>query len=704
MIPSRILSNGQEAAIPHATATTGTLTVERRMVMSRFDDGSHKVRPMWPTHPTKGVVMSRIQIGLLALMLPLLLGVPARAELPPLVPRQVLFSNPVQTLPEISPDGTRLAYLAPDKNGTMQVWVQTLGKEDARQVTSDQHGIFALVANGFRSYYWSYKPDTLLYLQDNEGDENWHVFAVDLARGTTRDLTNLPANHPLRAEVVGLDPNFPNELLVGLNLDDVRVLDVYRIDLTTGKAILDTKNPGNVLTWGIDPNFQVRASLGTTPDGGRELRYRPEVQSAWQTVLRWGPDDADGKLVGFTADGKGLWLSSSENRDTLGVVRLDLATGKEALIAAQEGTDADYILFNPVTHTVEAVVFNRERNQWKAIDPTIAGDLAVLEQAGKGEFAVASRDRAARKWVVAYESDVEPSNYSLYDRETKTLTPLFASRPALAKYQLAPMKPVVIQSRDGLELVSYLTLPVGVEGKQLPMVVLVHGGPWLRDRWGFNEEAQWLANRGYAVLQVNFRASSGFGKQFLHAGDREWGGKMHNDLIDAVAWAVREGIADPKRVAIYGASYGGYAALVGATFTPDVFACAVDIVGPSNLVTFMNSFPPYWETEKEWFSLRIGDPQDEAFLKSRSPLFKVDQIKIPLLVVQGANDPRVPKAEAEQIVAAMRQAGKPVTYLLFADEGHAITRAENRMRLYTEAEAFLAAYLGGRSETATSTP
>jgi dipeptidyl aminopeptidase/acylaminoacyl peptidase len=650
------------------------------------------------------MVMTRIPIGLFALVLPLLLGVPARAEPPALIPRQVIFGNPVQTSPEISPDGTRLAYLAPDKNGKVQVWVQTLGKDDAKQVTSEERGIFTL-AVVLRSYYWTYKPDTLLYLQDNDGDENWHVFAVDLARGTTRDLTNLPANHPLRAEVLGLDPNFPNELLVGLNLDDVRVLDVYRIDLSTGKATLDTKNPGTVLTWGIDPKFQVRASLGTTPDGGRELRYRPDVQSAWQTVLRWGPDDAEGKLVGFTADGKGLWLASSENRDTLGIVRLDLATGKEALIAAEEGVDAGDVLFNPVTHTVGAVAFNRERTTWKVIDPTMAGDLAVLEQAGKGEFAVASRDRASRKWVVAYESDVEPSNYSLYDRETKTLTPLFASRPALAKYQLAPMKPVIIQSRDGLDLVSYLTLPVGVEGKQLPMVVRVHGGPWWRDKWGYSAEAQWLANRGYAVLQVNFRGSTGFGKQFLYAGDREWGGKMHDDLIDAVAWAVKEGIADPKRVGIYGTSYGGYAALVGATFTPDVFACAVDIVGPSNLVTFLNSLPPYWEAEKEWFSLRMGDPQtEEAFLKSRSPLFKVDQIQIPLLIAQGGNDPRVPKAEAEQIVAAMRQAGKPVTYLLFPDEGHFISRAENRMRLYTEAEAFLAKYLGGRSEAGTSTP
>jgi dipeptidyl aminopeptidase/acylaminoacyl peptidase len=653
------------------------------------------------------MVMSRIPIGLFALMLPLLLGVPARAELPPLIPRQVLFGSPVKARPEISPDGKRLAYLAPDKNNALQLWVQTLGKDDARQVTTDERGIVALSAfrsedAGFRSYYWTYQPDTPFYLQDNDGDENWHIYAVDVARGKTRDLTNMPARHPLRAEVLGMDPNFPNELLVGLNVDDVRVPDVYRIDLTTGKATLDTKNPGNVLTWGIDPKFQVRAFLGTTPDGGREVRWRPDGKSDWKTALKWGPEDAEGKLVGFTPDGKGLWLISSENRDTLGVVRLDLETGKQETIAAEEGVDAGDILFNPVTHVFEAVAFNRERNRWKAIDPKIAGDLEALEQGARGELLVVSRDRASRKWVVAVEGDVEPLNYTLYDRETKKRTHLFASQPALAKYRLAPMKPVTIRSRDGLDLVSYLTLPVGVEGKQLPMVLRLHGGPWLRDKWGFHEEAQWLANRGYAVLQVNFRGSTGFGKKFLHAGYREWGGRMHDDLIDAVDWAVKEGIADPKRVAIYGGSYGGYAALVGAAFTPEVFACAVDVAGISNLLTLLNSLPPYWEANKKMYALRIGDPEkEEAFLKSRSPLFKVDQIKIPLLIAQGGNDPRVPKAEAEQIVAAMKKAGKPVTYLLFPDEGHGLSRPENRMKLYTEAEAFLAEHLGGRDESAT---
>jgi enterochelin esterase-like enzyme len=300
--------------------------------------------------------------------------------------------------------------------------------------------------------------------------------------------------------------------------------------------------------------------------------------------------------------------------------------------------------------------------------------------------------------VVAYSADLTPTDYYLYDRKSQKLTHLFAARPELAKYKLAPMQPVTIRSRDGLELVCYLTLPVGVEPKNLPLVLMVHGGPWARDHWGYDSSAQWLANRGYAVLQVNYRGSSGFGKKFLHAGDREWAGKMHDDLIDAVNWAVKQGYADPKRVAIYGGSYGGYAALVGATFTPDVFRCAVDVVGPSNLITMWNSIPPYWEPYRKLIAQRVGE--DEAFLKSRSPLFKADQIKIPLLIAQGANDPRVKQAESEQIVEAVRKAGKPVEYLLFSDEGHGFARPENRLKFYGAMEQFLVKHLpGGRAES-----
>jgi dipeptidyl aminopeptidase/acylaminoacyl peptidase len=633
--------------------------------------------------------MSRVILFILALAFLVSTALETRAELPPLIPRKVLFGNPVKASPAVAPDGKRLAFLAPDKKDVLQVWVQTIGKDDAKQVTADKK-------RGIRTFFWAYAPDTLLYLQDADGDENWHIYSVNLADGVVRDLTPFQG---ARAELVGIDRNFPGEILVGLNLTNKRVHDVYRIDLANGAVNLDTKNPGDVVGWEADPKFKIRGAEAATPDGGMEVRYRVDEKSPWKTAVKWGPDDADGRIIGFTADGKGLWLKTSEKRDTLSVVKRDLDGGKEEVIASDPGADAGSVIFNPLTHEVQAVAFNRERNQWKVIDPKIADDLRALEKGAAGEPSVVSRDRNLQTWVVAYDGDLQPANYYLYDRETKKLTHLFEARPELVKYKLAPMKPVTIKSRDGMELVSFLTLPVGIDAKKLPLVLMVHGGPWARDAWGFNGQAQWLANRGYAVLSVNYRGSTGFGKKFLHAGDREWAAKMHDDLIDAVNWAVKEGIADPKKVAIYGGSYGGYAALVGATFTPDVFACAIDVVGPSNLVTLLKSIPPYWEPMKKLFSVRVGDiDKEEEFLKSRSPLFKADKIKIPLLIAQGANDPRVKQAESEQIVEAMKKAGKPVEYLLFPDEGHGFARPENRLKFYAAAEAFLAKYLGGRAE------
>lgn len=609
-----------------------------------------------------------------------------RGELPPLIPRKILFGNPVKAAAQISPDGKLLAYIAPDDKDVLQVWVQTIGKEDARKLTADKK-------RGIRIFQWTYAPSTLLYQQDNDGDENYHIYSVNLDTNVVRDLTPFQG---VRAEVTDLDRHFPNELLAGMNLTDRRVFDVYRIDLTTGAVVLDTKNPGDVIGWETDPKFRIRGAQAPTPDGGMELRYRDDDKSEWKKLLKWGPDDMDGGVVAFTKDGQSLWMRTSEGRDTLSLVKRDIKTGKEQLIASNPGADVGGIIFNPITYEVEAVAFNRERVQWTAIDPKIKDDLEALKKGAPGEFSVVSRDRDLKTWVVAYSSDVRTTDYYLYDRPTKKLTFLFNVQPALAKFEMAAMKPVVIKSRDGLELVSYLTLPVGIEQKKLPFVLMVHGGPWARDAWGFNGQAQWLANRGYGVLSVNYRGSTGFGKKFLHAGDREWAGKMHDDLVDAVQWLVKEGYADPKRVAIYGGSYGGYAALVGATFTPDLFACAIDVVGPSNLITLLKSVPPYWEPMKKLFAMRVGDlEKEEEFLKSRSPLFKADQIKIPLLIAQGANDPRVKQAEAEQIVAAVKKAGKPVEYLLFPDEGHGFARPENRLKFYAAAEVFLAKHLGG---------
>jgi dipeptidyl aminopeptidase/acylaminoacyl peptidase len=635
--------------------------------------------------------MLRSVLFLALLMLLLSPVAMARAAEPPLIPRKVLFGNPTKSSPEIAPDGKHLSYLAPDERNVLQVWVRTVGKDDDHKVTDDKK-------RGIRIHFWAFAPNALLYLQDHDGDENFHLYAVDVESAKTRDLTPFPG---VRAEVTGLDRHHPDEVLVSLNRRDPRLFDVYRLDLKTGEVKLDTKNPGNVLDWEADPDFHIRAAQAATPDGGSEILWRPDEKAEWKTAVKWGPEDADGRVIGFTADGKALWLESSEGRDTLALVRHNLETGNEEVIASDPRADAGATIFNPLTHTVEAVAFNRERVHWKALDPKVGEDLEALKKAAPGEPAVISQDRDLKTWVVSYMSDLRSTEYYLFDRTDRKATRLFSARPELDRYTLSPMKPVTIKSRDGLALVCYLTLPAGKEAKDLPMVLDVHGGPWARDSWGFNPEAQWLANRGYAVLEVNYRGSTGFGKKFLHAGDRQWAGKMHDDLIDAVDWAIKEGYADAKKVAIYGGSYGGYAALVGATFTPDKFACAVDIVGPSNLLTLLRSIPPYWEPMRRMMAVRIGDlDKDEAFLKSISPLFKADRIKIPVLIAQGANDPRVKRAESEQIVAAMKKAGLKPEYLVFADEGHGFARPENRLKFYAAAEAFLAEHLGGRAEPA----
>ncbi len=630
--------------------------------------------------------MFRFTAFLAALAVPLLSTLSIRAELPPLIPRKVLFGNPTKANPLISPDGKHLSFLAPDKNDVLQVWVQSVGKDDARQVTADKK-------RGIRIYLWSYAPDVLLYMQDNDGDENYHLYSVDLKENVVRDLTPFQG---VRAQPIQASPERPNEILVGMNLKDRRWFDVYRIDLTTGAVVLDTKNPGDVASWVADTHLTVRGAQAARRDGGVEVRIRDDDKADWKKLLTWRPDDSDSQVIGFSKDGDALWLLSNAGRDTLSLIHKNLATGAETVLASQDGVDASALLMHPTKHIPVAVGFNRERLTWKVVADLVADDFHELTKGDRGELSVVSTDLNFKTWVVAYARDVKPVDYYLYDRATKKLTHLFASQPELDKYKLALMKPVTIKSRDGLDLVSYLTLPVGVEAKKLPLVLMVHGGPWGRDTWGYNATAQWLANRGYAVLSVNYRASTGFGKKFVAAGNREWAGKMHNDLLDAVKWAVKEGIADEKRVAIFGISYGGYAALVGASFTPDVFCCAVDVVGPSNLVTLMKTIPPYWEPIKRRFAVRIGDVEtEEEFLKSRSPLYKAEQIKIPLLIGQGANDPRVKPAESEQIVAAVRKAGKPVEYIVFADEGHGFARPENRMKFNAIMEAFLAKHLGG---------
>jgi dipeptidyl aminopeptidase/acylaminoacyl peptidase len=609
-------------------------------------------------------------------------------ETVPLVPREVLFGNPERTSPRISPDGARLAYIAPVE-GVLNVWVGEVGSEDFRPVTNDTD-------RGIRAYFWAHDNRHLLYVQDKGGDENWRLYDVDLETGATRDLTPFDG---VQAQVVGSDKRFPTELLVGLNKDNPELHDVYHLDLDTGELTKRVENPGFV-GWVVDTRLQVRAAVLPRADGGSDIVARPDEDADWQSLLSVGTEDAlSTGPVAFTADGNSLYMTSSLEANAARLVRVDLVTGATEVLAEDAHYDVSDVMIHPDDRRIQMVSFTRARQEHEVLDPTIAADVEAIEKIHDGDMSFLGRDHADRTWLVAFVPDDGPVSYYTWDREARSPTFLFEHQPALSRYTLASMEPFSFTARDGLTIHGYLTFPPGAERRHLPTVLDVHGGPWARDAWGFDPEAQWLANRGYLCVQVNFRGSTGYGKDFLNAGNKEWGAKMHDDLVDAVEHVADQGWADRERVAIFGGSYGGYAALVGATFTPDVFRCAVDVVGPSNLKTLIESIPPYWAPLVAQFHQRVGDPAtEEEFLWSRSPLSRVDDIRIPILVAQGANDPRVKQAESEQIVAAMKAKGIDHQYLLFPDEGHGFAKPENRMRFYAEAEKFLAKHLGGRYE------
>jgi dipeptidyl aminopeptidase/acylaminoacyl peptidase len=606
-----------------------------------------------------------------------------------LIPREILFGNPEKAAPRISPDGTMMAYLAP-VDDVLNVWVKTIGMDDERAVTKDDN-------RGIRRYFWAADSEHIMYLQDVGGDENWRLYDVNLADEAVRDLTPYDS---VQVQIIERDKNFPDELLIGMNKENPQLHDVYHLDLETGDLELVARNPGNIIDWTADNNFKVRCAMAATPDGGFDLLYREHEEGSWDVLLTWGRDDAmTSGPMRFTKDNSEIYLQDSRNANTSRLVKMDIATGGLSVIAEDPTYDVSNVMFNPDTHEVEAVVFTRDRDEWQIIDESVKADIDAVAALDEGDYFIYDRDDADKTWLAGFTKDDGPVSYYAYDRETKKGTFLFVHKPDLNDYELAAMEPVQFQSRDGKTIHGYMTFPPRAGRTNLPMVLNVHGGPWYRDTWGYNPEAQWLANRGYICFQINFRGSTGYGKDFLNAADKEWGGKMHDDLIDGVNWAIDQGYVDPEKVAIYGGSYGGYAALVGATFTPDVFCCAVDIVGPSNLISFINSIPPYWSSYLALLYQRIGNPETEAeFLESRSPLFKADQIGIPMLIAQGANDPRVKQAESEQIVEALKEKGVDYKYMLFPDEGHGFAKPENRLKFYGAAEEFLAKHLGGRAE------
>jgi dipeptidyl aminopeptidase/acylaminoacyl peptidase len=679
-----------------------------------------------------------------------------------LIPREVLFGNPERTRPRLSPDGTMLAWIAPQE-GVLNVWVAPVRRAPdgsaadgsapapaaavrgggvdwsaARVVTDDTD-------RGVRIFEWSPDGSRLLYLQDTGGDENWRLYDVELDSLERRSLTPFDG---VQAQVIATSPKVRDAVLIGLNKDNPELHDVYRLELTTGELTKVWENPG-VVGWVADSELQVRAAVAPQPDGsalvvvpdpsgaagaegaagaagadgadgvaggevagsadgsdsaegatGADDGSLPGAPPGWRVLLEVPADDSlSTEPLAVLADGETMLLVSSVGNETAQLVACTLADGSSSVLARDGVADVTGVRLHPVTNEPQIAVFLRDRSVYQALEPDFEADLAAIHAVDPGDPVFLGGDDADSTWLLGFTNDAGPVRFYAYDREAQSASFLFEHQPALSRYELAAMEPFSFTARDGLELHGYLTFPPGEERRNLPTVLLVHGGPWARDAWGLDPQAQWLANRGYLCVQVNFRGSTGFGKSFVNAGDREWGNKMHADIVDAVEFAVSQGYSDRERVAIFGGSYGGYEALVGVTFTPGLFCCAVDVVGPSNLITLIETIPPYWAPMRAQFYRRVGNPETDAdFLWSRSPLSRVEQITAPLLIAQGANDPRVKVSESEQIVARLVEAGIDHEYLLFPDEGHGFAKPENRLRFFATAEAFLARHLGGRAE------
>ncbi|NYI00099.1 S9 family peptidase [Cupriavidus plantarum] len=634
----------------------------------------------------------------------------ALAEIP-LIPRVELFGNPVRAGARISPDGRYLSWSAPEA-GVMNLWVAPRDNPArARVLTHDR-------VRGVYTSWWSYDGAHLLYVQDVGGDENYHVYAVSPTGGEARDLTPFPG---VRASVAALShkPALRGKALLSLNHRDARYHDLYLADIATGDLTLLQENPGyaGFLT---DDDFRVLLAVETLDDGG--ARYLKPTPEGWQPWLSVSADDARTTHASHVdVTGTTLYLYDSRGRDTAALVSIPLAaesgdTAVPTVIAEDARADIGGALLDAFTYEPLAYSVEHERRAFVVLAERLREDVALLDSklgGADGEWGLASRSEDDRYWIIGAASDRVPGAAWLFDRQTRTLERLYVTRPTLLDHKLARMQSTTIRSRDGLDLVTYVTIPVHAdaslgEGGQpltshapVPTVLLVHGGPWARDSFGFNPLDQWLANRGYAVLSVNFRGSTGFGKRFLSASDLEWGAKMDDDLSDAVDWAIAQGIADPKRVAIMGWSYGGYATLWAMTRHADRYACGVDVVGPSNLETLLASIPPYWESFRATLYRAVGNPDTEAgkaLLKERSPLSHASRIAKPLLIGQGANDPRVKEAESTQMIDALRAKGIPFTYVVFPDEGHGFLRPANSIRFNTIIETFLATHLGGRAE------
>ncbi len=622
----------------------------------------------------------------------------AAAQAAPLIERSKLFGNPSRAGASLSPDGQWLSWLAP-RDGVMNIWVAPVARlDEARPLTASKD-------RPIRQSFWAPDSSMVMYIQDKGGDENFLLYGIDLQSGQERTLT--PFSNT-RVEIVNVSPLVKDRILIGLNNRDARWHDVHSLELKTGKLTEIIRGDGYA-GFIADANFALRMALRPNDSGGYDFfTVRNNVVDSKPVATTTLEDSLTTQPVGFTTDSKTLYWIDSRGRNTTALVAQDVASGKTRVIGESARADVSNTMSNPRSGEIEAYAVNFLREEWTALDSKIGADLAWLREQLKGDVSVTTRTDDDRLWTVAVDPVVASPSVYLFDRAQRTLKQLYVSRPELQGAPLQPMHTLELKSRDGLTLPSYLTLPPGSDANgdgrpeaPVPLVLLVHGGPWARDDYGYDAYHQWLANRGYAVLSVNFRGSTGFGKQFVEAANLEWAGKMHDDLIDAVQWAINNKVAPADKIAIMGGSYGGYATLVGLTFTPTAFACGVDIVGPSNLETLLKTIPPYWTAGIAQFHQRMGNPNTAdglKLLKERSPLYKAGNIVRPLLIGQGANDPRVNQAESDQIVSAMKSKGIPVTYVLFPDEGHGFARPENNIAFNAITENFLSGCLGGRAE------
>ncbi|MFI5218449.1 MAG: S9 family peptidase [Bacteroidia bacterium] len=599
-----------------------------------------------------------------------------------LIPVKDFFRNPEKARYQISPDGNWISFMSPYEN-RMNVFVQKIDSKEAKRITSE-------TARDIGGYFWKGNSH-ILYIKDFGGDENFHLFRASIDGKETTDLTPF---EKVRVNIVDDLEDFDDEVLIGLNKRNPEVFDVYHLQISTGKLDMVAENPGNISGWVTDHNGKIR--VATTSDGvNTSLLYRETEADSFQTVLTTSYKETIAPLF-FTFDNRHIYASSNLGRDKQAIVRFDIEKGKELEIVFEHPeVDVDGLNYSHLRKVLTMVTYERAKPDRIFLDDITKMIYARLEKELEGyHFVITSMNKREDKFLVRTYSDRSLGAYYFYDLTADKLTKLNDFSPWLNENDLSEMTPISYTTRDGETVFGYLTLPKGKPAKNIPVVINPHGGPWARDSWGFNPEVQFLANRGYAVLQMNFRGSTGYGRRWWELSFKQWGKTMQDDITDGVNWLIKEGIANPKKIAIYGGSYGGYATLAGITFTPDLYACAVDYVGVSNLFTFMKTIPPYWKPYLQMMQDMVGYPdKDSLMLRAASPVFHVDKIKCPLFIAQGAKDPRVNKNESDQVVAALKKRGIEVEYMVKDNEGHGFHNEENRFAFYEAMEKFLAKYL-----------